>query len=303
MARRGEAAWIGRANSSVPGGVPSVTTQVTGWAQTATGIWVVEAFIVTPNVIASPFYTSAAFWGAGGFVAILLVGAVTIYITYRLGSAKRQLTYGIVQNTLLLGPAIASEARSNLKVLFQERPLHSPRILSIRLVSRGRKDIRSEDFDQGRPITLDLGVRLVAFISADANPKPFPKIIFQGTSLEIGPDLIRRRQVITITVLADGAEPRIACDARLIDVNIQHQTYNRSLPSRMKALAIIAAIVTAASAALAFATDGRSLNAPPPPLSVVALILSGAASALMLFSVAWLSSYRKIRRSTGFVVK
>lgn len=163
-----------------------------------------------------PWYASGSFYGAASLIAIVVFGALTVWVTYKVGATKRQLTYSLVQDTSLLA-ATRTVARRDLKVLYLDEELAEPRVLEVRLASRGRRDIRSEDFDQERPLVLDVGIRIVALL-AITNPgrrsvSP-PPVGFEGTSLRITPFLIPRRLIVSFTVLADGASPLLTASAR-----------------------------------------------------------------------------------------
>ena len=83
-------------------------------------------------------------------IAIIAVGALTIWITYKVGTPKRQLTYGMVDTPLLA--TTSTVATRDLRVVYLGAELVEPRVLSLRLACRGRKDIASGDFDQGKPL-------------------------------------------------------------------------------------------------------------------------------------------------------
>jgi len=47
---------------------------------------------------AEHWYTSPTSYGAASLLAVVMVGAVTVSVTYVVGAAKRQLTYGLDQD-------------------------------------------------------------------------------------------------------------------------------------------------------------------------------------------------------------
>jgi hypothetical protein len=102
--------------------------------------------------------------------------------------------------------------------------LSSPRVVNIELASRGRTDIRREAFDDGQPLALDVGVLIIECLDITSSPsdRQIPSVTVDGTKLFIQPSLIGRRQVITFSLLVDGATPRLSSPAQsLIDVNIR----------------------------------------------------------------------------------
>jgi hypothetical protein len=82
-------------------------------------------------------------------------------------------------------------------------------VLTLEIVSRGRKDIPSDAFDDYQPLQLDVGERIVEVLQVTSEPatQPAPQITANGTSLHIGPSLIGKRHEITIAVLTDGGCP------------------------------------------------------------------------------------------------
>jgi hypothetical protein len=98
----------------------------------------------------SHWYTSGTFYAATGVIAVVVIGAVTIWATLFVGSTKRRLTYSLADDTPLLARTTAL-APADLEVLYQGQRLVAPRVVSVRLVSRGRRDIGSDDFDERRP--------------------------------------------------------------------------------------------------------------------------------------------------------
>ena len=128
--------------------------------------------------------------------------------------------------------------------------LADPRVLTLELVSRGRKDIPSEAYDGHQPLLLGVGARIVEVLQAASMPasQPPPQITAGGTSLRIGLNLIGRRHEITITVLTDGGELSLTCQSPLIDVQVRPRTQERDSGPR-QVVAVVAVGAVGASAA------------------------------------------------------
>ncbi len=173
-------------------------------------------------VIAAHWYASGTFWAAAGFVAVVLFGALTVLVTYVVGTPRRQLTYCIISDVSLLAWA-PDTAREIVQVRFRDQPVQFPRVLSVNLTARGRRDIRSSDFDQGKPLALDVGVRIVGVLAKKELPGGFT-----GSTFQIGPTLIRKRQSSNFTFLVDGEGGKLTCVSPLIDVVVREQ-----VPSEM----------------------------------------------------------------------
>jgi hypothetical protein len=245
--------------------------------------------------IALPWYSSAAFWGAAGVVVIVAVGAATVLVTYAVGVGKRQLTYAMVYSSSLLGPA-GSLAVEDLKVVFRGEELRHPHLVMVRLDTRGRRDIRSEDFDQGRPLVLDLGARIVGAlgIASIPNRPDTPKLEVDGRTLKVGPDLIRMRQSYRILLLVDGLKPHLTCSAQLGDVEVHRQRADEGLTALTKYLTGGAFIFGVGCTALSLWLGG--LNSKPPTSATVLAVVGLVAFVAGFGSSAYQSGARRARR-------
>lgn len=247
----------------------------------------------------SPWYTSAAFWGAAGLVGILAVGAATVLVTYFIGSAKRELTYGMQYSSSLLGPFSTSNTR-DLKVLYGDEQLRQPNIVWLRLISRGRRDIRSEDFDQGRPILLNVGARIIAVLGSTSDPKraDMPKVAIDGKTLTVGPDLIRKRQTLGFVLLVDGDRPYVSCTARLGDVGVRRQRPDDGMPKRLIWLPIVGGVIGIAATVAGFATGGKSNQtvAPIPAITLALIFISALGFFICVITMGYAAGYRRTRR-------
>jgi hypothetical protein len=112
-----------------------------------------------------------------------------------------------------------------LVISYGNAELKSPRVVTVRLVSRGRLDISREAFDEGKPLCLDLGTPIVDLVKVTTSPsdRPDPACTLKGCSLLIGPSHFGRRQTTEFSLLVDGKSPHIVPPKQtLIDVNIEH---------------------------------------------------------------------------------
>jgi hypothetical protein len=95
----------------------------------------------------------------------------------------------------------------------------------VQLVSRSRRDIAREAFDEGKPLCLDLGTPIVECLQVTTSPpdRPDPAWTLDGSKLQIGPSHFGRRQTTVFSLLVDGKSPRITPPQQsLIDVRIEH---------------------------------------------------------------------------------
>lgn len=169
----------------------------------------------------SHWYTSGTFYAAVGAIAVVVIGASTVWATLFVGSTKRRITYSLTEDTPLLATTTAL-AKGELEVLYKGQHVAAPRCVTVRLVSRGRRDIGSNDFDGQRPIAIDLGVPIVKRLATSAVPD-MPKSDFDvdGTKLMIGPCRIRKRQVMSFTFLVNGGRPSLTHDDSLLNVDVR----------------------------------------------------------------------------------
>lgn len=172
------------------------------------------------------WYTSGTFWAAASVVVGLIVGGLTLWVTYMVGSAARKLVYSMpIAAPLLATPPGVS---SDVEVRHRGRVLVHPQVPEVRLSSHGRRDIRSDDFDGGKPLRLDVAIPIVSLLDWKITPggdATDPAVHIRGSALEIGPSLIPRREITTFHLLADGENPYLTCDSPLGDVKVTYAHY------------------------------------------------------------------------------
>jgi hypothetical protein len=212
--------------------------------------------------VAAAFYASGTFWAGAGVLAAVLGTVAVVWVTFTVGFPRRRLYYGLrAAAPLLTAPP---GMRSDLELRHRGRPVVSevgdhadawqvladPRVLTLELVSRGRKDIPSDAYDDHQPLQLDVGARIVEVLQATSKPTSLlaPQLAADGTSLKIGPSLIGKRHEITITVLTDGGEPSLTCQSPLIDVQIRQRTQERDLGATLPAVLVLPAMAALTAA-------------------------------------------------------
>lgn len=174
---------------------------------------------------AAPWYDSGAWPAVGGITALIGVplSFVSVSITYLVYTSRRTLTYSMPVSYPLL-PAWPGMS-SGLRVFHNGRALKDPHVYEIYLAVHGRKDIPSSAFDQGKPICLDIGVPIATLLEVTHDPAtaPIPKAQARNRCIEVSPGLIRKRQTMSFTVLADGPDARLNCKSSLVDVRVKRQ--------------------------------------------------------------------------------
>jgi hypothetical protein len=119
----------------------------------------------------------------------------------------------------------SGEHHSDLEVIRDGTKVKSPYIVELQLVSRGRKDIPSSSYDSSDPVQFAIGSKIIEILSLTATPSspPPPKLSIAGSSIELGPSLIGKRQRIKITLLTEGRPSVLRCASPLIDVKMSNQ--------------------------------------------------------------------------------
>jgi len=157
---------------------------------------------------AEQWYSFANLLTAMSIVATLLVGVGTILVPR---VRRQRLYYRAPPATSVLAPGMRSIA--GLEIHHDGRPLVDPYLLEVTLTARGRQDILSSAFHGGRPLVFDLGARIVTVLRVQCSPEssPVPKVTHEDRDLSVGPELVKPRQITTISILVDGDRPRLVC--------------------------------------------------------------------------------------------
>lgn len=220
-------------------------------------------------ISAEQWYSSGTLWAVVGVVATLLIGVPTFLVTY---VPRQRLYYRAPPATPLLAPGMRSVA--DLEIRHDGQRLADPCLLEVTLTARGRRDIPSSAFDQGRPLVFDLGAGIVKVLQVLCSPASSlaPPVTHEGSTLRVGPELVGRRQTTTISVLVDGDRPRLICTQPVL---AQVTLIPHDPPDGLPRVVAVAVVATTATAAAALAVGA--------PVAVVAVVaLATLATALLL---------------------
>lgn len=103
------------------------------------------------------------------------------------------------------------------------KQVDKPYVAEIILHNESRRDIRSADFDQGKPLVLEFDAPVIA-VSVGGNADiPLDVVVIQSTTVRIGPVLLAGGRKVRLTLVTDG-EPRINWQTPLIGVKIESST-------------------------------------------------------------------------------
>jgi|HubBroStandDraft_6_1064221.scaffolds.fasta_scaffold91772_3 hypothetical protein len=167
------------------------------------------------------FYSSPAFLGWVG-ILVAIVTLTVIAAQFAAGSSKRALIYSLISDTALLSESAREKAGPGLRVTLGDSALDDPHVVSLRIECKGRRDIRSTDFEGGKPLMLHVGTPILKQLDREADDGTAPCISFNSglQAISIGPGLIRKDQLISIDLLTDG-QATLRCISPLADVAIR----------------------------------------------------------------------------------
>lgn len=174
------------------------------------------------RVLADQWYTSGAFLGFAG-IAVGLVGIIVgVWAAFRAANPKQRLLYQVSAAVPIL-TGESREVRDVVEVLFEGKPLENPQVLEFHLVNAASGDIPADAFNRERPLRIEIGVPVKKVLGCVSVPdgQEVPEITHDGESILIGPDLIKRRQMVKVTLLLDGADPKVSVpNQSLINVEV-----------------------------------------------------------------------------------
>lgn len=150
--------------------------------------------------------------------------------------------------------------KTGVSVLHGNQEVADPHVLELKLVSKSGKDIPTDLFDQNRPLSIDVGIPIVALLKTKYEPSqaPYPEAMTNGSALEIRPSLIRKRQIMTFFLLTDGPAKSLTEKNPLIDYNLRNATSYQTRRVTNPRLKIILAWASIAYIAFYLATAPSS---------------------------------------------
>jgi hypothetical protein len=173
------------------------------------------------NIIFSAQASSGGSIFNGATIVISLValgvGALAaFYSRLALSPARRQLEIVVVQLS-----RIVTTSHDKMSVHYDNRPLQSPYLCSVRIQSIGKHSVSSTQFDQDQPIELSLGATIIEVLDISSTPtdiKP-PDIRTDDQHVRIYPSLLAKSQVVDCTILTEG-KPSLSIRHQLIDTDV-----------------------------------------------------------------------------------
>lgn len=175
---------------------------------------------------APPWYTNGTLWAVIGAVLAVLAIIVSI-VLWRVGTPPSVLEYGVPTATALLNQR-TTPPNAGLEVMVRGKAVSNPWVATLQITNRGRRDIKTADFDQAKPliITFD-SAEVVGMLNG--NKLAGLPIRVDDHHIILEPTLIHGGQQIRMDLLTDGS-PEPSCDSdHLIDVRVRRgEQYRRS---------------------------------------------------------------------------
>jgi hypothetical protein len=179
-------------------------------------------------LLASGNWATSPLWIPLGVFVAIIVGAATVWLTYKLVFSRQRLDYSSFVSPLV---ARKAELADQLRIFYSsgEKALEEPQFVQVRLTCRSAKDIGRNDFDGLRPLIIEMGVPVVAILSDSGTPTSGLDAKRSGTQIQVGPGLIRKKAMITFDILVDG-EPTISVVNPLRDVEMGEHPWEAADP-------------------------------------------------------------------------
>ncbi|MGW1893992.1 hypothetical protein ACWCP6_27625 [Streptomyces sp. NPDC002004] len=101
---------------------------------------------------------------------------------------------------------LPTNVRQRMVLSVDGRPRQNAHRVEVRLVRKG-PDIASSDFDQDRPIVLNVGSDIITMIGSpqvEPSDAEVPNVTYAGSMLNVPKCLIKRGQQISVSLLVDG---------------------------------------------------------------------------------------------------
>jgi hypothetical protein len=197
-------------------------------------------------IASGSWYTSGVLWTAVGAIAVVIIGLLTMLVTWWIGVPRRSLLYTIPVAASLLSSHVPGPARPDLEIRYRGgRALDDPHLVSLRVVSKSLRDIRSTEFDNRQPLVFDLGRHIVVPLDFrfDRKVAKHPEWLrIEDSQIKIGPTLIRRRQELQIDVMTEGP-PNLTVTSPIADVKVREQSREQQLEKWWSITAIVLLVV------------------------------------------------------------
>lgn len=234
-----------------------------------------------------PWYTSGVFLGVAGIAAAVVFGVLGMWAAFRAANPRQELAWQVRASVPLLSSKASAEARDAVEIRVDGQVLHSPRVVELYLVNRGRRDISTEAFDQHRPLRVDVGVPIVKMLNQVHTPAGLrpPRITVEGSVAELGPDMLKRGQAAAISLLVNGSAPTVTIpETPFIDIAVRELPGEYREPPRLTAVGmmVVASGMTGVLVLVAFSTGGGASRFAGTALTMAVMAVVAVVEILVL---------------------
>ena len=164
-------------------------------------------------------YVSGTFWTSIGLAILALVAIVVSVVLARRANPRRQITCD-TRISRLVSPHAPSDAQ--IGVTTSGVTFGNPYLLELRIASRSRKDIGSDDFDRQKPLVFAIDAPVAVHIG-DSTVAESTELAIDSGIIAFGPCLIRKGTMLFAQFLTEG-RPTLRIDSPLKDVKVAQKT-------------------------------------------------------------------------------
>jgi hypothetical protein len=177
-------------------------------------------------LLASSNWETATIWTPISVIGTLAVSGFLVVLTWRLLPRQQWLFYSVFQTPMLSGMSELTRTQPKIKVIVDEEEIAAPVVVTVRLIPRGAHDIPAASFDQGEPLVIDFGSRVVATEEGSGSSLGWRRAkSITGSKVQIAPLLIKKGTTLTFTAIVDGEVNVTVPDPPLTDVKIAEREW------------------------------------------------------------------------------
>jgi hypothetical protein len=148
-------------------------------------------------------------------VVAIIIATVTSILIYRKQQNRKEITYEVVSNTLVL--SIEKEIEAGAEIRFDGRRISNLRLIVLRIFNSGNVPVLPGDFTE--PITILFGeqAQLLDAEIIETTPHNLKVSLSRNTkSVELGPLLLNKDDSVRIKVLSAEAIGEIKVESRIV---------------------------------------------------------------------------------------
>lgn len=202
----------------------------------------------------TPWYSSGTFWAIAAFAVAVVAIPVGAWAAFRSANPRRRLYIGLANTTPLMHGA--GKQVEGLEVRHQGNILTDPQLTTVKIISRGWRDIPKAAFDG--PIELDFSTEVIALLGSRSKAKPAvvpaPAVRVTSSGLLVEPSLLTRDHQLSYVLLING-EPTLSTRCSLENVDVRLELPNPTQTNKTLNVATYALVVSGSLAAGSITSD------------------------------------------------